>query len=278
MATRLYLSRDILPGVTFPTADAGWEKTTGALTGRLRGSNTDPYANTGTGNIAAQGTTGNDTLLTRFLSAPLDVNQTIGTGTIKGQAQFLESAAGLDARSQTMIRVIKPDGTVRGTLLAMDTGALANEFATSLTNRRIPRVAGTALTSVAALAGDRIELAVGARQHATASGNFQQRLGVNAASDLAEDETATAANNPWIEFTENITFALPDMLVTQEDVGVFYVADDAVRKMRVTQEDVGVFYVADDAVRKMRVTGLVVGVFYREPTNTASRAQAFVVG
>lgn len=277
MATRLYLSRDILPGVTFPTADAGWEKTTGALTGRLRGNSSDPNGNTSTGNIAAQGTSGNDTLLTRFLSAPLDVNQTI-TGTVKGQAQFLESAAGLDARSQTMIRVIKPDNTVRGTLLAMDTAALANEFATALTNRRIPRVAGTALTSVAALAGDRIELAIGARQHATAAGNFAQRLGVGLGSDLAEDETATVAANPWVEFSQNLTFSLPDMLVTQDVAGVFYIADDSVRKMRVTQEVVGLFYVADTAVRNMRVSQLVVGVFYREPANVSPRVQAIIVG
>jgi hypothetical protein len=232
MATRLYINRDYYHYLD-PTPDAGWERTTGHLTYKINTvkRTSSPHSSLLNTALTAQGTSGNDTLLGQFLTDPLDVNQTI-TGNFKGQARFLESAAGLDARSQVLIWVVKPDGTSRGTLLAMSAAALASEFGTALANRRIPVGGSVALGSVAALAGDRIVIEVGARQHATLGGTFQMSMGY-AATDLAEDDTTTTANAPWFEFSQNITFTAEATMMASRTALTVLVQGDA--RMRVSR-------------------------------------------
>lgn len=202
MATRLWYSAIVV--ASGYTADAGWEKVTGAVIRRLATTRSS-LASTSV-SLASQGTSGNDTLLGQWISPPLDVDQTI-TGTVKGQIRTQSGAAALDPRSQFILRVIKPDGTVRGTLLAMDAGALANEWSTTITNRQMPRGGALSLSSVAALAGDRIVAEDGIRQHAAGASNtalvYGGELGV---SDLPEDESTTTALAPWLEFSQDITF------------------------------------------------------------------------
>lgn len=232
MATRLNLGRESAPlGVSFTPA-AGWEKTAGALIAKAT---TGHMATTmATTVIAANGTSGNDTLLGQWISSPLDSNQTI-TGTVKAYARVVESVATLDARSQLVIRVIDSGGTVRGTLLDFNADALSSEWQGSLTNRRFPLNSGSnTLTSVNAQTGDRIVMELGARQHATIAGNVSISAG-DAATDVAENETGAVANAPWIEFSQTLTFADDiQMRATQSTLEVLYVGTPQARATQVS--------------------------------------------
>lgn len=222
MATRFYISNTSGLVCSF-TQDAGWEDfdpTTATSQGgtaiynvyldvNKRGTLFATYTNNRrTSGIVA----GDDNLIVRMISKPLDT-QTI-SGTFKGQMLALESAATLDARAQLIAKVIAPNGTVRGTLYAMDTSALSNEWATVATNRKFPLAwagAGATLTNVNAIAGDVLVIEVGARTHAaTTGGSVTIRLGDSAASFLPEDETTTTELNPWIEFSQDLIFLAED--------------------------------------------------------------------
>jgi hypothetical protein len=202
VATRLYyINRVVASGFT---PDASWEKTTGHVVRRMGPSKSSATASTSV-SLASHGSVDADTLLAQFISEPLDVDQTI-TGTVKGQMRVQSGLAALDPRSQMVIRVIAPGGTVRGTLLAHDTSALTSEWSTSIVNRRMPLGGSVALTSVAGLAGDRIVAEPGIRQHAVGANNTALLYGGEAASDLPEDESTTTALANWLEFSQDITF------------------------------------------------------------------------
>lgn len=251
MVTRLYLGRETPLASLTPTPDAGWEKTTGffrAIATKQKG--TTAMATT---TIAAQGTTGNDTLLGQHISPPLDSNQTVGGvgATVKGQVRVSESNAALDGRAQCLIWVMKPDLSSRGTVLAMDTAALANEYVTALTNRKVPRGGAIALSSVSALTGDRIVIETGGRQHATNSSNFAGSYG-DAVTDLAEDETTTTANAPWVEFSETFTFSIFQR-VSQVVAETLYKPDDSDVKARITSVITEVLYSPGPATPRTHV-------------------------
>jgi hypothetical protein len=142
------------------------------------------------------------------LIARLGSAQTI-TGTVKGYALFSESDTAQDCRVQCIFRVIAEDGTVRGTLLADDAGALSSEFVTTATNRRIPLLAATnTLTSVNALAGDYLVMEIGHRTHVASGTSYNATITIHddpATGDLPEDETTTTATlAPWIEFSQTL--------------------------------------------------------------------------
>lgn len=142
----------------------------------------------------------------RFFSDPLEA-QTI-SGTVSGQIRCLESASAGTGTVAIGIRVITPAGTVRGTLLNVTGAAL--DYATSLTNRSIAGPSSStavALTSTAVTAGDVIEIVLGTRDVDTnASRSYTINIGDNAGSDLAVDQSTTTANNPWVEFSQDLIF------------------------------------------------------------------------
>lgn len=235
MATRLYLSRELRPPGQVVTPNGGWEKTTGALLARLEQRKQTGFTASST-TIAANGTTGNDTLLGQWISSPLDSNQTI-TGTFKGQLRMNESSASLDARVQCIVYVIQSDlSTVRGTSMAMDTSALSHEFNTSLRNITIPIGGAFTLTSVAAQTGDRIVVEIGFRQHATFSANGVMSTQDSNGTDLPENETTTTANDPWVEFSQNLTFAGPEIVASQLVAEAVYGPTPKIRASQVAVE------------------------------------------
>lgn len=127
-----------------------------------------------------------------------------------------ETTATDNLTTAVAIKVIKADGTDRGVLLAVsasdDTAATPPEWSsTTLTNRRFQdssENASITLSSLAVSDGDYLVVELGARQASTSTAtNWGARIGDGAASDLAEDDTTTAANNPWIEFSGNLLFA-----------------------------------------------------------------------
>ncbi len=143
----------------------------------------------------------------QLISMPLAA-QTI-TGTVKGYALFSDSDTAQDCRVQCEIRIISRTGTVRGTLLASDTGALSSEFSTTPTNRRIPLLAATnTLTSVTAEEGDHLVVEIGHRTHSASTTSYSVTVQWNddpSSTDLPEDETDTDTSKaPWIEFSQDL--------------------------------------------------------------------------
>ncbi len=211
MATRIYLpASGYSPAPISPAFDAGWEKTSSA--GRRRSATVKGASPMATSTVNADGAVNGDTLFTQYVFGPIAA-QTI-SGTLKGQIRAYESAASLDARAQVLAKVVSGDGgTVRGTLLAMDTAGLASEFDAGtglLENRQFPRGGAVALTNVAAQAGDWIVVELGCRQHASSLfKSASLRYGEAAGTDLAEDEITTADNAPWLEFSMTIEMHEP---------------------------------------------------------------------
>jgi hypothetical protein len=210
-AERFWLAASGSQPVTV-TADASWEQTTGALLAPLNAVKGVSTIGTTTITEPANTTANQDYLRGQFISIPL-APQTI-SGAFKAQIRSRESAAGANGAAQVILRVVSRDGTtVRGTLYAGDnevlTGNPANEFSTTLTNRRHPRIATTrSLTAVVALDGDRLVVEIGVREHNTSSTAFtyDASFGESAGTDMAEDDTTTTANDPWIEFSSGIQF------------------------------------------------------------------------
>lgn len=209
MATRLYFGNGTAP--ISPSFDASWEAT-GTPTRRplepdkgLSDSAFESIAVATTLNSPAGAV---DVAIAQYVSAPLNGAQTI-SGAIKGQVRASESNAAADMRIQTVIRVLSNDGTtVRGTLIASNAGALSHEFNTSLRNISVPLGGSTSPSSVNAQDGDRIVVEIGYRKHenATTSRTGTLRLGNPSGTDLAEDETTTTDNVPWIEFADTLAF------------------------------------------------------------------------
>lgn len=206
MATRLYLTN--VGSSLSVSADASWENNPITSLDRRRlmlparvGSPFAQYTNN-------FGTAGQDSILIQFASLPLAA-QTV-SGNVKAIIRASEAATNGDFRSQMNIRIVGWEGNVfRGTLLAHGTGALASEWATTLTNRKFPvnyAGAGGALTPVAAQLGDRLVVEVGFRCHGTNT-NGTIDIGDASLTDLAEDEVGTAQDNPWIEFDNDLVFA-----------------------------------------------------------------------
>jgi len=196
-ATRFYLPSSGAAEVS-PPFDAAWDDTASAdrmrcVTRRLGTAMTDKTID---GAWVTYGICNR-----QYVSDPIAA-QTI-SGTVKGQLRGYEESTNTDAYSSIVIKVVSNDGsTVRGTLLAKTDGS--NEYPTgTLTNRYTP--ASTAISSVVAESGDRIVIEVG-WQKGWRRRMVTQSFGDNSGTDLAENETETNANNPWIEFSQDIRF------------------------------------------------------------------------
>lgn len=206
MATRFYLPVNGTPLIS-PAFSASWEETAAAT--RLMCYDYKSSTTIATSAVTKTGAATNDVLGFQYVSEPITA-VTI-SGTCKGIIRVSESVASNDCRAQLVIKVMSGDGSVeRGVLLAENAGALASEYSTSLTNRKFPLAwagAGTAVSSVDAQEGDRVVIEIGTKFHVvTTSISSSYSLGDSSATDCAENETATTANNPWIELSTNLTF------------------------------------------------------------------------
>src|SRR3990167_7035252 len=105
------------------------------------------------------------------------------------------------------IKVVSNDGSVvRGTIMNMVRDTTNELVLNTLTNRRIT---GTS-TAVTAYSGDRIVIEIGTAGNPADSGSLGHdsslSIGDDSATDLAEDDTDTDADNPWVEFPNTLTF------------------------------------------------------------------------
>ena len=206
--TRLYLpntgAADVSPVFTF---ESTWNETTGA--DRIETATTKINSAL-TNKASAKAVTANTDILSRqFVSNPI-VAQTIAAGTVKGTIRVLESA-GNDNIDKVRIKIIVVNGagtTLTGTILARGSYGPTNEWATSLTNRRIAD--GDTTSAVTANEGDRIVIEIGFLNTTTGTSiTGTMNFGDDNASDCADDETGTAACNPFVELSQTITFQGP---------------------------------------------------------------------
>lgn len=205
MATRIYLPSTGAAPVSPAFGSSGgsaWGQTTSA--DRLRG------VTTKIASAMASKTTANSGVVQTILNRQYVIGPLAGStisGTFKGQLRGSESNAGMDATCAIAIRVVKPDLSDRGVCLAITAPTLSgNEYTTSLVNRNT--LVSTAITSVVASTGDYLVIEIGAKQNAvSANRSVSQSFGDDSGTDLPEDQTTTAANNPWIEFSATIPLA-----------------------------------------------------------------------
>ena len=217
MATRFYLSSTSSPTVT--PGFAAWTRTTegdrrrmspvkdsSAMTSKTMWAGTSPAANA-------------SALNRQYVSNPMDAGIAFTVAqTIKGVLRCMESGTDDNINRQPIcVKVYSADGlTLRATLLALlHYGPNTTEWISgTLTSKQLST--GTVFTSAyTTVAGDRLVVEIGG-QVSSAGGTSvtgTQSFGSNGASDLLENEAQTAALNPWIEVSTNITF-----LTTYKDI------------------------------------------------------------
>ena len=212
MATRLYLPGTPATTRITPTPDTAWEDTSALArivtdTAKI----SDPLA---TVSFADADKTDKDVLLRQYVTKlPLTVGQTItGAQAIKFQVRAAERIAGNNLFTALNIRVIKGT-TVNKTVLVVTRDGV--EVATTLTNRQF--TATSAATNYTTVAGDFLVIEIGCggdpAQTGGADHDYDLRLGDSSVTDLAEDDTTTTDNNPWVELTNTLTF-VADTVVT----------------------------------------------------------------
>jgi len=159
----------------------------------------------------ATGTTSPTTrAMARFVIGPLAA-QTI-SGTVQAVIRASESSTGANAQLAIAVKIIKSDGTDRGTLLAVtssDSATSPYELNTSLDSRRAWSATETqplTLISQTATAGDYLVIELGFRSATTTTRNISLRLGDAAASDLTYGDAETNDYNGWAEFSGTLSF------------------------------------------------------------------------
>ena len=202
MATRLYLP-STGAGAVSPAFDGSWDVTTGGdRIAAVRTKISSSMTNKTTGTSAS----GKDHLLARqYVSEPLAA-QTI-SGTVKSYLRGFRSP-GVTQKAQLSIRVCNNAGSsFTGTLLTLGEYGGGTQF-NNTTLRNKDYLDGDTLSSLAVNAGDRLVIELGSLSAFASDGasNATLNFGDNSGTDLPEDETTTAANNPWIEFSMNINF------------------------------------------------------------------------
>ncbi len=209
MATRFYFPSAGSAPITNAVFNAGWNNTGSATRYPLLKQKSGTSMVTHSANVDA--TAGaRFTCRGQFVFGPLAA-QTI-SGTIKGQCRVRESNAAVNGFVAVAVHIVQPDGTLRGNCLTVaasdNTAAAPPEMTTTLTNRRFQDSAenfAITLTSQAVTEGDYLVVEVGWREADTNTARtMDASFGDNSATDLAEDNTTTTANNPWIEFSGSV--------------------------------------------------------------------------
>ncbi len=216
--TRFYFPSTGAAAVS-PAYGAGWVQDPGvsrlALVATPIGS---AFATVGlgdTGDTLAAG----DVLLRQYVSAPL-AGQTV-SGTLRGVVRGKRGGGSDTISARLAIRVAKvaTDGTTVTEIVAItaSTNVAASPpifvtTATALTNRRFEVGDVDDFTidvpSTSISAGERLIIEIGAASNNYTSSRYAViEVGDASGSDLAEDETGTSQDNPWVEFTHTFSFA-----------------------------------------------------------------------
>ncbi len=200
--TRLYFSSSAVPPIS-PGFDSNWEETSSAVRRNMSPTKTTSSMVDETATSAALA---EDELIIQLIGPPMKA-QTINPLNL-GFKCYARAARGtliVTAVSRIVAKVISNDGsTVRGTCLSFGDKSTGTNWNT--TDRNKAFVDGDdATASVSALLGDRLMIELGLN-HTASVDTAQINIGDNSGTDLAEDETTTTANNPWLEIAQNIFF------------------------------------------------------------------------
>lgn len=201
-ATYLYTANDTIPATpsgVVGTWDAG--SPTDKLLGRTK-------AGSGSNNSAAESVATNpwDVIATRYVSDQLAA-QTIPAVAVHFMLRLLEAAADADAFTKIHLYVMKPDGTVRGTLISNLVDG--TELSTSVIRRQT-----STLSSVVASSGDRLVLEVGARftnvlTSARSVVSYWGQTGNDIGSSTAggSDSPSSTQHSGWFRIAKRLTWA-----------------------------------------------------------------------
>lgn len=158
-------------------------------------------------NITITETTSTDKdVLARQYVAPLKAGQAITPSqAIKFQVRAQESNAANNMFTALCIRICNVAGAVQLIMLGVTRdGVEMVASPTAATNRQF--TATSAATSYTTVAGDYLVIEIGAGGDPTSTNphTYLLRLGDSAAADLAEDDTSTTDNNPWVQLTDTL--------------------------------------------------------------------------
>ena len=211
MAIRFYLPSTGTPSIS-PAINAGWEVSTN-LDRRIMVTTRISSAMTNKTSVGNSGLA-NQQILRQYHSAALAA-QTL-SGTLKGQFRGSTTAVGATCPCVSLSKC-NSDGSVVTSIIAPTQAADATTnappaFDTTITNRKFETTpADTFLLTVPSTSiddGDFLLLELGIHEN---NGNGARTativFGDDSGTDLPEDETTTAANNPWAEFSADIIFA-----------------------------------------------------------------------
>lgn len=209
MATRFYMDPTLTP--PFTPGFAAWTRTSEGvrrvMSGGKIGTAMSSLNTGGNATVAANGTM----LAVQFSGPPmLAGNAFATTDTIKGYVRCLESAANDNInRTQIALKVYAADGsTLQATLKALGNyGPGTTEWDTAFRNQALAD-GDTLGANYTTVFGDFLVLEIGG-QVSSAGGTSvtgSMSIGSNSATDLPENETETAANNPWFEISRTIQF------------------------------------------------------------------------
>ncbi len=202
MATRFYLPSTGAAAIS-PAYSASWEDVT--IAARLAAVTTRIASAMSTVVFDDADAADKDVLFRQYVGAALTPGQTITGGqALKFQIRGLEADASNQMFTALGVRVINDDLSVKKTVLAVTRDNVEVDAAT-LTNRQFTAtsVAGNYTT----VAGDRLVIEVGTGGDPILFGHDSSlRIGDASGTDLAEDDTTTTDNNPWVELTDTLTF------------------------------------------------------------------------
>lgn len=213
--TRFYLPNSTAADMTAGAFDGGWEGTSEATRKKMFTSKQTVAIAVGTQTGQWANSTTHDELDVQWVSAALDAQTIDGTVKLQAATREFNNADNVD-QIILKIWVAQPDGSSRGTLLAIGSYGTAAEFINNLTHRNKTGADGDTLSSVAAQAGDFLVVEYGYRAGiATPSTPEAATKWGDDATDCPEDETTTTNCAPWIEFSDTITFSAVSSAVPQ---------------------------------------------------------------
>jgi hypothetical protein len=200
MSTRWYLqsSPDTTP-IT-PTPDSAWEDT--SILARANTTTTpsnDAFSSQSYSDLAG---TDYDQLFHQWISEELTPGQTItGLQSVKAQVRCSETSALNNQFLALGIRILNGT-TVQKTVLPVTRDDV--EAATSLTNRQFTATSNSG--DYTTVSGDRVVIEMGMGGNSVNHSTSMRFGDPSSGSDLAEDDTSTSDDRPWVQLNDTLTF------------------------------------------------------------------------
>lgn len=246
MATRFYLPVGGAPP-TLPAFTSSWESSVSAQ----RWPAVRAKSNTALTQYVKRfpSTTSQQMLFHQWISEPLNVDQSI-SGTVSMVVKTYEGNAAVDGYLAFVLKVMQGDSTtlVRGTLLQYHTTSTEK---TTAWQTRIH--SARAITTVNALAGDRIVIEIGSHG-VTPSTSYDDGLKFgdpSATADYALTSGLTTDLCPWVELSATLTFGTP--VTPQELEGSVAGTSSAAGSIRVSKAAAGAVSATSSAAGNLRV-------------------------